>query len=204
MGGGGDETHPSAMCWCTCRGRRGGNQDYCLVTPRYRSLRCEARRRIRCPEQPSCDDISDALVSTVRLDSPKRRPQPVPRRHLGNDLDLAVLDRLLPLGVEARRAHGVDGVAERVAAAEHAVRGVGVRAGAVGGEVDGIAVEDLGVGDGGGFIGQGGNDVETLGVDEGVLGVRGRPVEGACSETVELDFVIPDARVESFEALIKN
>lgn len=109
-------------------------------------------------------------MSAVRLDSPERGPEPISLGHLRSDFHLPVPDRLLPLGVETRGAHGGDGVAERVVAVDHAVeRGVGCAA-AVGGEVHGEAVGDLLVSDGSGLVGERGDDVEALGIDERVLG----------------------------------
>lgn len=206
MGRGKAKAHPSGVCWCRCRGRRGGNRRYYRGILQYRFLRCEARHRIRRPVEPSCVVISDEPATAAHLDSPERGPEPISLRHLRNDLHLPVPDRLRPFGVEARRTHGGDGVSERVVAVDHAVEGgvFRVSASAVGGEVDGVAVRDLLVSDGGGLVGEGGDDVEALGIDERVLGVRRRPVEGAGAEAVDLDLVVPYALVKGREGVVED
>ena len=115
-----------------------------------------------------------------------------------------VPDRLLPLGVQTRRAHGGDGVSERVIAVDHAIERAGRCAAAIGSEVHGEAVGDLLVADGSGFVGECRNDVEALSIDERVLGVGSRPVEGTGSVPVNLDLVVPYVRVKGFEGLIEN
>lgn len=143
-------------------------------------------------------------MADIRLYLPKRGPEPISRGHLRDNFDLPVPDRLLSLGVKTGRAHRGDGVAECVVAADHAVER-GVRgAGAISSEIDGEAVRDLLVCDGSGLVGECGNNVKALGIDERVLGVCGRPVEGTSTVPINLDLVVPNVRVKGFELLVED
>lgn len=156
------------------------------------------------PVGQACEVISNDPVSDVRLYLPERGPEPIALWHLRCDLYLSISDGLLPLGVEACRADRGDSVAESVVAVDHAVERAGGCAGAVGGEVHREAMGDLLIGDGSGLVGERGDDVEALGIDERVLGGCGGPVEGTGSVPINLDLVVPDVRVKSFKVLIQD
>jgi hypothetical protein len=54
------------------------------------------------------------------------------------------------------------------------------------------------------LVGEGGDDVEALLINKGVLGVSGGPVEGTGAEAINLDLVVPDVLVEGFEVLVQD
>lgn len=199
-----EETHPSEGCWYMYRVRREGSWGRYRGPPQYQSLRYGASRHIHRLVGRACDVISDAPMADIRLNLPKRGPEPISCGHLRDDFNLPVPDRLLSLGVETGGAHWGDGVAKSVVAADYAVER-GVRcAGAVSSEIDREAVGDLLVRDGSGLVGERGNNVKALGINERVLGVCGRPVEGTSAVPINLDLVVPDVRVKGFELLVED
>jgi hypothetical protein len=76
------------------------------------------------------------------------------------------------------------------------------RACSSGGQVEGVAVEQLGFGDVGTVDGEGGDNVQAVGVGVGVCRVVGGPVEGAGAEATGLDVVGPVGGIDAVEEVI--
>lgn len=52
------------------------------------------------------------------------------------------------------------------------------------------------------FVGEGRYDMQTFRVDVRVRRVRGRPVEGSRAEAIDLDFVRPNASIQTGEVIL--
>lgn len=132
------------------------------------------------------------------------RPDPISLRQLRHNLHPSILDTLVPFSRQPRTPDGRDHIA-LIRVTGDAARTVFVaRAAVILGEVERVVAVQLIVGDGRGFVGESGDDVQTLVVDVCVALIGGGPVKRAGSVAVELDFVRPNVRVEGLEIVLVN
>jgi len=116
-------------------------------------------------------------IDAVFRHHPDGRPEPVTLRHLGDDLDLSVLDVLLALSGHASTADWVDDCAGGLVAVDGAHGVVGRSACLSGSEIERVTIVELRGSDVGRLRGQGRHDVQAFSIGVCILWVVGGPVK---------------------------
>lgn len=154
------------------------------------------------PGSVSCIHMTAATGNIL----PDGWPQPVSDRHLSNNFHASILNKLLPLRTQSRTSHRRQSISLAPITRHRAIMviKIRVRTGTIQSEVQCRTIPDIVIGEGRSHVGECRNDVQALGVSEGVRRVGGRPVEGAGAESADLDFVGPDGRVDIVKVLIED